>query len=98
MKKVLLKINSFLKSYTPILLLLTMILGIANLVFVNKLESEIDDVQSDVSTVESEVGNISNDIDNSEVLQAIDDAESNIEGNIDAAARRIQGSIVIWSN
>lgn len=98
MKNFLSKINTFLKSCVPVLLLLAVILGIVNLVYMNKVESDVETVQSEVNSVKREVNNMSTDVDNSEVLNAIDDAESNIEGSVDAAARKIQGSIMIWSN
>lgn len=98
MKNKLLKINDFLKSCVPLLLVVGIALGVVNLVYINKLESNIDTIKSNVNSVKRDVNNISVESDDSEVLNAIDDAKSSVESSIDGATRRIQSSIIVWSN
>lgn len=74
-----------------ILCLETVGLSLINLVYLNK-------IQSDVQNLQYSVDNIKIDYDNSDVINAIEDAEGNIIGSVEDAENNIRRNLIIWGN
>lgn len=55
-------------------------------------------IQSDIKDLQSSVENINTDYDNSDVINAIEDAESNIIGSVEDAEGNIRRNLIIWGN
>lgn len=75
----------------PYMSLIAVILGILNLIYLSTIESDIEDLEYRVSRSNT-------DYDNSDVINAIEDAEGNIIGTIEEAEDNIRRNIIIWSN
>lgn len=71
----------------PYMSLIAVVLCLLNLVYIARVESDITEIRDEIYDVRRAVSNISMDYDNSDVIRAIEDAESNIRRNI-----------IIWSN
>ena len=85
------KICTGFKVLMPYMSLLAVILCLANLIYMTKLQSDIKDLQYSVE-------NINTDYDNSDVINAIEDAEGNIIGSVEDAESKIRRDLIIWSN
>ena len=85
------KICTGFKVLMPYMSLLAVILCLANLIYMTKLQSDIKDLQYSVE-------NINTDYDNSDVINAIEDAESNIIGSVEDAEGNIRRNLIIWGN
>ena len=67
------------------------VLCLINLIYLTKIQSDIKDLQYSVE-------NINTDYDNSDVINAIEDAEGNIIGSVEDAESNIRRNIIIWGN
>lgn len=92
MKNILLKISNVFKALMPYMSLIAVVIGIVNICYIAK-------VQSDVKRVQSQIRNIpTSNYDNSDVLDRIEEAESNLQGSIEEAENNIRRDITLWSN
>lgn len=98
MKKVFSRINEVIKVSLPYTALLAVILGVVNLVLINKAQSDIEDTYSRVDDVESAIQSINTDYDNSDIISTIEDAQNNVIGHIDDAESNLKRQIMIWGN
>jgi hypothetical protein len=96
MKKFFSKINQAIKVSLPYTALIAVILGIINLVLINKAQSDIEYTYSRVDDVESAIQNINTDYDNSDVISNIRKAHNSIINHIDDAQRRLSSDIIIF--
>lgn len=101
-KYVIKKVNKGYKIVMPYMSLIAVLLCIINFFFLLKLQFDIEDVHHSIT-------NISTDYDNSDVINAIEDAESNIISSIEDAESNIISSVedaesnlrsnlIIWGN
>ena len=67
------------------------VLCLINLIYMIKIQSDIKDLQYSVE-------NINTDYDNSDVINAIEDAEGNIIGSVEDAESNIRRNLIIWCN
>lgn len=86
------------KGLMPYMSLIAVVLCIVNLCLLIKIQLDVRDVQDNVDNVDYTVRNISMDYDNSDVISAIEDAESNIIGSVEDAESNIKNHVMIWSN
>lgn len=56
------------------------------------------EIQSDIKGLQYSVENINTDYDNSDVINAVEDAEGNIIGSVGDAESNIRRNLVIWGN
>lgn len=92
------KISKGFNKLMPYMSLIAVVFGIVNLCFLIKIQMDVEDVQDNVENVDYTVRNISMDYDNSDVISAIEDAETNIIGSVEDAESDIKNHIMIWSN
>ena len=96
------KISTGFKILMPYMSLIAVVLCLINLIYMAKIQSYINDLQYFVE-------NINTDYDNSDVINAIEDAEGNIIGSVEDAEGNIIGSVedaesnikrylIIWGN
>ena len=85
------KISTGFKVLMPYMSLIAVVLCLINLIYMAKIQSDIKDLQSSVE-------NINTDYDNSDVINAIEDAESNIIGSVEDAEGNIRRNLIIWGN
>ena len=83
--------NSVIRMLMPYMSFLAVILCVINFIYMMKIESDIEDVHHSVN-------NISMDYDNSDVIRAVEDAESNIIGSVEDAESNIKRNFIIWGN
>ena len=98
MKKFLSKIDRVFKMALPYTALLAVILGIVNLIYLNKVQDDVEYTYSRIDDVESAVNNISTDYDNSDVINNIRQAHNSIIRKIDDAEDNLRRNIIIWGN
>ena len=67
------------------------VLCLINLIYMAKIQSDIKDLQYFVE-------NINTDYDNSDIINAIEDAEGNIIGSVEDAESNIRRNLIIWGN
>lgn len=79
------------RNLTPFFSFIAMLLSLINLLYISRIESNIQDLQYSVNE-------ISGIYDHSDIVNAIEDAENNIIGSVEDAENNIRHSIVIWSN
>lgn len=91
MKKVLSKFNKGLKNMMPLMVFISIILGIANLIFINKVEKDLAETKKEVVTVEDAVYEMTEEDPSLfassrtklyQILNRIDEAEDNIRDDI----------------
>lgn len=91
MKKVLSKFNKGLKNMMPLMVFISIILGIANLIFINKVEKDLAETKKEVVTVEDAVYEMTEEDPSLfagsrpklyQILNRIDEAEENIRDDI----------------
>ena len=91
MKKVLSKLNEGLKNMMPLMVFISILLGIANLFFTNKVEEDLNETKNDVVIVEKAVYEMTREDPDIfmgtrpklyEILNKIDEAEDNIRNDI----------------
>lgn len=92
MKNILSKISSFFKALMPYMSLIAVVIGILNICYVAKVQSDINEVQSQIRHIPT------SDYDNSDVLERIEEAESNLQGSIEEAEENLRRNIVLWGN
>lgn len=85
------KISTGFKILMPYMSLIAVVLCLINLIYMAKIQSDIKDLQYSVE-------NINTDYDNSDVINAIKDAEGNIMGSVEDAESNIRRNLIIWSN
>ena len=85
------KISTGFKVLMPYMSLIAVVLCLINLIYMAKIQSDIKDLQSSVE-------NINTDYDNSDVINAIEDAESNIINSVEDAEGNIRRNLIIWGN
>ncbi len=85
------KIGKGISVLMPYMSLIAVILCIINLFYISRVQSEIDDLDYSIH-------HISTDYDNSDVINAIEDAEGNINSNIEDAEGNLKRQIIIWGN
>lgn len=56
------------------------------------------EIQSDIKGLQYSVENINTDYDNSDVINAVEDAEGIIIGSVEDAESNIRRNLVIWGN
>ena len=98
MKKALSKIGLGIKASTPYMSFLAVLLGLVNLYYLNKVQSDVEYTYNRVDDVESAVNNISTDYDNSDVINSIRQAHNSIVRKIDDAEDNLRRNIIIWGN
>lgn len=96
MKKFFSKINQVIKLSLPYTALLAVILGVVNLVLINKAQSDIEYTYSRVDDVESAVKRINTDYDNSDVINLIKRSHNDIVDEIYSAQRKLSSDIIIF--
>ena len=91
MEKILSKLNEVLKSMMPFMVLIAILLGIANLIFINKVEKDLAETKKEVVTVEDAVYEMTEEDPSLfagsrtklyQILNRIDEAEDNIRDDI----------------
>ena len=92
-KPVISKVSTGFKLLKPYMSLIAVILCLVNFLYLMKIQSNIEDLQYRVDEVHYSVRNPSRDYDNSDVIDAIEDAESNIIGSVDIAREDIINSV-----
>lgn len=85
------KISSKFKVLMLYMSLIAVILCSINLIYFSKIESDVEDL-------EYRVIRINTDYDNSDVINAIENAEGNIIRTIEDSEDNIKRNIIIWSN
>ncbi|MDY2623061.1 MAG: hypothetical protein SOV62_01015 [Alloprevotella sp.] len=85
------KISTGFKILMPYMSLIAVVLCLINLIYMAKIQSDINDLQYSVE-------NINTDYDNSDVINAIEDAEGNIIGSVEDAESNIKRYLIIWGN
>ena len=85
------KISTGFKILMPYMSLIAVVLCLINLIYMAKIQSDIKDLQYSVE-------NINTDYDNSDVINAIEDAEGNIIGSVEDAESNIRRNLIIWGN
>lgn len=85
------KISTGFKILMPYMSLIAVVLCLINLIYMVKIQSDIKDLQYSVE-------NINTDYDNSDVINAIEDAEGNIIGSVEDAESNIRRNLIIWGN
>jgi len=98
MKKFFSKVNQFIKLSLPYTALIAVVLGVVNLVLINKAQSDIEYTYSRVDDVESAIENINTEYDNSDVIDNIRQAHNSIVRNIDDAEDNLRRNIIIFGN
>lgn len=79
------------KLLMPYMSLIAVVLCLVNLLYLSKIDSDLKDLDSSIQ-------NINTDYDNSDVIDAIENAESNIEGSIKDAQDNLRRNIILWGN
>ena len=85
------KISTGFKILMPYMSLIAVVLCLINLIYMAKIQSDIKDLQYSVE-------NINTDYDNSDIINAIEDAEGNIIGSVEDAESNIRRNLIIWGN
>jgi len=98
MKKFFSKVNQFIKLSLPYTALIAVVLGVVNLVLINKAQSDIEYTYSRVDDVESAIENINTEYDNSDVIDNIRQAHNSIVRKIDDAEDNLRRNIIIFGN
>ena len=75
------------KTKVSIITLITLLICFANLAFLFYLSSKVSDIQHLIRS----------DYDNSDVIRAVENAESNIIGSIEDAESSLERTIIIWN-
>ena len=79
------------KALMPYMSLVAVILCLINLFYLAKIQSDINDLHYSVN-------NINTDYDNTDVINAIENAEGNIIGSVEDAESNIRRNLIIWGN
>ena len=98
MKKFFSKVNQVIKYSLPYTALLAVVLGVVNLVLINRAQSDIEYTCSRVDDVESAVHSINTDYDNSDIINIIKSAHDDIVDEINSAKRSLSSDIIIWGH
>lgn len=98
MNSIISKINRLIKVSLPYTALLALIIGVVNLVLINKAQSDIEYTYSRVGDVESAIQNINTDYDNSDIIDNIRQAHNSIVRKIDDAEDNLRRNIIIYGN
>lgn len=85
------KVGKGIKYLMPYMSLIAVILCLVNLLYLSKIDSDLKDLDSSVQ-------NIDTDYDNSDVIDAIENAESDIEGSIEEAHDYLRRNIILWGD
>ena len=85
------KISTGFKILMPYMSLIAVVLCLINLIYMAKIQSDIKDLQYSVE-------NINTDYDNTDIINAIEDAEGNIIGSVEDAESNIRRNLIIWGN
>lgn len=97
MKKVLSKIHKVIKASLPYTALVAVILGVINIVLINKVQSDIEYTYSRVDDVESAIQSINTDYDNSDIISNVRQAHNSIVRHIEEAENDIERTIRLWN-
>jgi len=79
------------KILMPYMSLIAVALCLVNLLYLSKLDS-------DLKMLDNSVQSINTDYDDSDVIDAIENAESNIEGSIEEAKDNIRHNLILWGD
>ena len=85
------KISTGFKILMPYMSLIAVVLCLINLIYMVKIQSDIKDLHYSVQDIDT-------DYDNPDVINAIEDAESNIIGSVEDAESNIRRNLIIWGN
>ena len=84
-------INASGKALMSYISLIAVVLCLINLIYLAELHSDIRDLQYSIEHINTEY-------DNSDVINAIGDAESNIISTVEDAESNLQRNIIIWND
>lgn len=90
-KKYLGKIGKGVSYLMPYMSLIAVILCTINLLYISRVQSEIDDLDYAIDHIDTNY-------DNSDVINAIEEAEGNVNSNIEDAEDNLRRHIIIWGN
>ena len=92
------KISAGFKFLMPYMSLIAVVLCIINLIYLVKIQSDISDLHYSVGRIDTSLGRIDTSYDNSDVINAVEDAERNIINSVEDAENEIESHIIIWGN